>query len=112
MLPLTVELSDRMGQAKSGQLPRPLDLTGADRVFDTTVGEITYWSPGDTLVVVYDGLGPTAPDPGLVRLGVITAGLDELGEAGDRTQVRIELAAEPLSAVARGDGSRTRSPSR
>jgi Cyclophilin-like family len=28
MLPLTVELTDRMGQAKSGRLPHSLDLTG------------------------------------------------------------------------------------
>jgi hypothetical protein len=94
MLPLTVELTDQMGQAKLGRLARPLDLTGADRVFGTTVGEITYWSPSDTLAIVYDGLGPTVPGPGLVRLGMVDTGLDDLADAGNRGSVRIDLAAE------------------
>ncbi len=77
-----------------GRLARPLDLTGADRVFGTTVGEITYWSPSDTLAIVYDGLGPTVPGPGLVRLGMVDTGLDDLADAGNRGSVRIDLAAE------------------
>jgi hypothetical protein len=95
MLPLTVELTDRMGQAKFGRLPRPLDLTGAPRVFATAVGEIAYWSPGDTLAIVYGGVGPVVPDPGLVQIGVVNVGLDELADTGNRTSVRIDLATEP-----------------
>jgi hypothetical protein len=94
MLPLTLHLSDPMGQAKSGPLPgsRSLDVTGADRNFRTTVGELAYWSPGSTVAVVYDDLGQRLPEPGLVRLGVIDSGLDELADAGNSFTVRIGLA--------------------
>jgi hypothetical protein len=95
MLPLTVKLTDRMGQAKSGRLPHSLDLTGAHRRSHSTVGEIIYWSPSDTVAIVYDGLGPTLPDPGVVRLGVVGTGLDDLADAGNRITVRIDRAAEP-----------------
>jgi hypothetical protein len=56
-LPLTVQLSDRMGQLKSGPLPppsRPLDVTGADPTYRTVVGELSYWSPSAQVAVVYD----------------------------------------------------------
>jgi hypothetical protein len=95
MLPLTVKLTDRMGQAKSGRLPHSLDLTGAHRRSHSTVGEIIYWSPSDTVAIVYDGLGPTLPDPGVVRLGVVGIGLDDIADAGNRITIRIDRAAEP-----------------
>jgi hypothetical protein len=38
MLPLQLDLRDPMGQAKSGPLPRPLDATGGEQVFDPAVG--------------------------------------------------------------------------
>lgn len=96
MLPLTLHLSDPMGQAKSGPLPssRSLDVTGADRTFRTTVGELAFWSPGSMVAVVYDDLGQGVPEPGLVRLGVIDSGLDEIAAAGNGFTVRIDLAAE------------------
>lgn len=99
MLPLTLHLSDPMGQAKSGPLPRSrsLDVTGADREFRTTVGELVFWSPGSTVAVVYDDLGQRVPEPGLVRLGVIDTGLDDIAAAGNGFTVRIDLAAEPGS---------------
>ena len=90
MLPLTVQLTDRMGQAKFGRLPHPLDLTGADRRFDTTVGEIIYWSPRDTLATVYAG-HPTLSEPGVVCLGVVATGLDDFADAGSRIMVRIAI---------------------
>ena len=95
MLPLTLDLSDPMGQAKSGSLPRfrSLDVTGADRTFEARVGELAYWSPGSTVAVVYDDLGQRVPNPGLVRLGVIDTGLDEVAAAGNGFTVRIDLAA-------------------
>ncbi|MFD0475299.1 hypothetical protein ACFQ0B_48970 [Nonomuraea thailandensis] len=41
------------------------------------------------IAVYYDDLGQAVPDPGLIRLGVITTGLDRLAEAGDRITVRV-----------------------
>jgi len=95
MLPLTLHLSDPMGQAKSGPLPRSrsLDVTGADRTFRTVAGELSYWSPSAKIAVVYNDLGQRVPGPGLVRLGVVDAGLAELAAAGNDVTVRIDVAA-------------------
>ncbi|MFC5162030.1 cyclophilin-like fold protein [Nonomuraea angiospora] len=93
MLPLTVPLTDAWGQAKAGPLPRPLTIDGGVPVHDPTPGEIYFWPSNSVIAVYYDELGQTVPDPGLVRLGVVTTGLDRLAEAGERVTVRIEPAA-------------------
>ncbi len=97
MLPLTLHLSDPMGQAKSGALPRfrSLDVAGAHRAHTAKVGELAYWSPSSTVAIVYDDLGQTLPPPGLVRLGVIDGGLAEVADAGNSFTVRIDLSAYP-----------------
>ena len=92
MLPLQLELHDPMGQAKSGPLPRPLDATGVEPVFDPAVGEIYYSAPSGTFAILYDDLGQTIPAPGLVRLGSVDTGMDRIAEAGNRFTVRIDLA--------------------
>ena len=97
MLPLAVSLKDPMGQAKSGQLPSPIDVTGAMRVFDPRVGELYYWAPSHTVAIFYDDLGQTVPPPGLVRLGVVSSGLPEISSAGNSFPVRIEPAAGTLT---------------
>jgi hypothetical protein len=93
MLPLALDLSDPLGQAKSGSLPysRSLDVTGADRTFRTSAGELSYWSPSSKVAVVYNDLGQHVPDPGLVRLGMIDAGLADIAAAGNHVTVRIEV---------------------
>jgi hypothetical protein len=90
MVPLRVSLDDPMGQAKSGKLPSPIDVTGATRVFDPSVGELYYWAPSHTIAVFYDDLGQTVPPPGLVRLGVVGSGLSAISLAGNSFPVRIE----------------------
>jgi hypothetical protein len=92
MLPLQLELRDPMGQAKSSPLPRALDATGDNRVFDPAVGEIYYSPPSSTFAIFYDDLGQSIPDPGLVRLGVLDSGLDVIDSAGNRFTVQIYLA--------------------
>jgi hypothetical protein len=42
LLPLTLELRDAMGQAKSGPLPARIDATGSGRVHDPDAGGIYY----------------------------------------------------------------------
>jgi hypothetical protein len=89
MLPLQLNLHDPMGQAKSGQLPRRIDLSGADPVFDPSVGEIYYWPPSGDIGIVYDDLGQSVPQPGMVRLGILDSGLDAIASAGNRFIIRI-----------------------
>ncbi|MET8993089.1 cyclophilin-like fold protein [Nonomuraea wenchangensis] len=97
MLPLTVQLTDAWGQAKAGPLPRPLTAGGGAPVHDPTVGGIYFWPVSGMIAVYYDDLGQTVPDPGLVRLGVVQDGLDDLSRAGSRLTVRIEPAAATSS---------------
>jgi hypothetical protein len=92
MLPLQLELHDPMVQAKSGPLPRPLDASIGEPVFDPTVGEIYYSSPGSTFAIFYDDLGQSVPDAGLVRLGTVDSSTDRIAEAGNRFTVQIYLA--------------------
>jgi hypothetical protein len=92
MLPLQLKLRDPMGQAKSGPLPRPLDATGVEPVFDPAVGEIYYSAPSRTFAIFYDDLGQSIPEPGLVRLGVLDGGLDAIDSAGNRFTVQIDHA--------------------
>ena len=80
MLPLQLDLDDPMGQAKSGRLPGSLDVTGVEAVFDPAIGHIYYWAPSHTLAIFYEDFGHTVPDPGLVPLGVVDIGIDELAE--------------------------------
>jgi hypothetical protein len=95
MLPLDLDLRDPMGQAKSGPLPRPLDVGGVEPVFDPAVGQIYYSTHSSTFAVFYDDLGQSVPAPGLVRLGAVDTGMDLIAEAGNRVPVRINLDDQP-----------------
>ncbi|HEX4814593.1 MAG TPA: cyclophilin-like fold protein [Nonomuraea sp.] len=92
MLPLTLHLTDAWGQAKVGRLPRALTARGGSPVHDPAPGEVYFWPSNRVIAVYYDDLGQTVPDPGLVRLGVVKAGLDRLAAAGKQFTVRIEPA--------------------
>jgi len=91
-LPLELTVRDPMGQAKSGPLPSPLEVTDAEPVLDPTVGGLYYWPPSHTVAIFYDDLGQTVPPPGLIRLGVVDRGLTSIATAGNRFPVRIALA--------------------
>jgi hypothetical protein len=83
MLPITVDLQDPFGQAKSGPLPHPIDVAGTAREFHPITGGVYYWSDGDQLAVFYDALGQAVPPPGLIRLGNVDTGLEAFASAGD-----------------------------
>ncbi len=92
MLPLDLDLRDPMGQAKSGPLPGPIDIAGADTVTDPAVGEMYYWPDSATIAIFYDDLGQSVPPPGMVRLGTVDGGVDMIADAGNRVRVRMDLA--------------------
>ncbi len=95
MLPLDLDLRDPMGQAKSGPLPRPLDVGDTEPVFDPAVSQIYYSAPSSTLAIFYTDLGHSIPDPGLIRLGTVGAGTDQIADAGNHFTVRIDLVDHP-----------------
>jgi hypothetical protein len=83
MLPLGLKVHDPMGQSKSGQLPRRMDVSHDDRVFDPSAGEVYYWLPSGTVGIFYDDLGQSVPPSGMVRLGILDSGVDEIAYAGE-----------------------------
>ncbi|WP_328475486.1 cyclophilin-like fold protein [Actinoplanes sp. NBC_00393] len=92
MLPATLDFKDVWGQAKSGRLPNALTVDGAVPVHDPVVGDIYFWPQTEVIAVYYDDLGQSVPAPGLIRLGAIDAGLDDLAAAGRRVTIRWDLA--------------------
>ncbi|SNY55082.1 cyclophilin-like fold protein [Paractinoplanes atraurantiacus] len=90
MLPVTVQLKDVWGQAKSGRLPQPLTVQDAVAVHDPAPGHIYFWPLTEVIAVYYDDLGQRVPAPGLVALGTIDDGLTEITAIGRGAAVRIE----------------------
>jgi hypothetical protein len=90
MLPVTISMHDLFGREKPGQLPRQLDIDGARREYRYEVGEIAYWSPGNDIAIFYADDGQAIPQPGLVRLGTIDAGLNVIATAGSDFKMTIE----------------------
>ena len=93
MLPLRVTLSDAWRQAKSGRLPHPVRVQGTERTLRPVPGGIYYWPDTAALAVYYDDLGQSVPPPGLIRVGAIDAGLDEIAAAGRQVTVQIDRVA-------------------
>jgi hypothetical protein len=92
MLPLRLHLHDPMGHARSGQLPWGINVSDADRVLDPSAGEIYYWPPSGHIGIFYVDLDQTVSTPGLVPLGTVSSGLDELVSAGNRFTVWVDRA--------------------
>jgi hypothetical protein len=92
MLPVTVEMKDPFGQAKSGRLPRPLAVAGSERSRSYAAGDLSFWSPSNSVAVVYDELGRSVPPPGLVRLGTVQTGLRDIASAGNDFTMTIRRA--------------------
>jgi hypothetical protein len=91
LLPMTLELHDPWGQAKSGPIAHPIEGTEAVWVTDPEAGGIYYAPDSGTLAIFYDDLGQTVPSPGLVRLGAVDADLASIAAAGNRVRVSVDL---------------------
>lgn len=91
-LPLTLTLGDLFEREKMGPLPEALtNLTDTAEAY--TVGQIAYWAPSQDIVFFYADTGDLSiPEPGIVRLGTITSGLDLIAAAGDPVILTIEKA--------------------
>jgi hypothetical protein len=93
MLPVTLNMEDRFGQAKTSQLPHELDVDHATRSRSYRAGDLSYWSPtgkpASKIAIVYDAWGQAVPPPGLVRLGTVDAGLDAIASAGNHSTMTI-----------------------
>jgi hypothetical protein len=92
MLPVTVDMEDPFGQAKTGQLSGALDVADAVRSRRYAAGDLSYWSPSGKLAIVYDALNRSVPPPGLVRLGAVDAGLGAIASSGNDFTMTIRQA--------------------
>jgi hypothetical protein len=93
-LPLRLRVSDAWGQAKSARLSHPLAVDGTTRMLKPRPGGVYYWPDTAALAVYYDDLGQSVPPPGLVQLGTVQTGLDELADADGVVTARVERAHE------------------
>ncbi len=84
-LPLTVKLSDHARTEKIAYPPKKLSIGGAPAGYDPSVGDVTYYAPCGNLAIFYEDFGYAK---GLVPLGVVESGLEDLSAIeGDRSVV-------------------------
>ena len=87
LLPLDLKLEDYAGKEKVNSLPKKLSTEEAPSGFDPSIGDITYYAPWGNLAIFYKDFGYAK---GLIYLGKINKGLEELNKAND-LNVSIEL---------------------
>jgi hypothetical protein len=88
LLPLTRTLADYAGTEKISDLPAQLSTSGAPAGADPETGDITDYAPWGNLAIFYSDFGYSQ---GLVKLGHIDSGTDELAGMSDGHEVTIEL---------------------
>lgn len=81
LLPLTLAMNDLFRREKFATLPRAISEHGK-RTHDYAVGTIGYWPPGPDVAIFYRQDGERIPDPGLIVLGKIKAGVEALAVPG------------------------------
>ena len=90
LLPLRLAMNDLFRREKFAALPRTISENGT-RTHAYAVGTIGYWPPGPDVAIFYRQDGERIPDPGLIVLGKVTAGIEALNVRGPM-EATIELA--------------------
>ena len=81
LLPLTLAMNDLFRREKFATLPRAISEQGK-RTHDFAVGIIGYWPPGPDVAIFYRQDGERIPDPGLIIIGKINAGMEAFAVPG------------------------------
>jgi hypothetical protein len=89
LLPLTLTLRDYAGTEKVSDLPRRLSTADAPAGTDPDVGDITYYAPWGNLAIFYKDFGYSS---GLVKLGSIHSGIEDLAAMSGDFTITIEPA--------------------
>ncbi|MGC3993617.1 MAG: cyclophilin-like fold protein [Propionicimonas sp.] len=87
-LPVTVEVDDRFGLALVGALPAGPEVSGQTLSTRFVLGEIAYSPEAEAIAVFHDDHTSGVASPGVVRLGVVTEGLDGVAAASGRVTIR------------------------
>jgi hypothetical protein len=88
LLPLTLTLSDYAQTEKVSDLPRRLSTADAPEGADPEIGDIAYYAPWGNLAIYYRDFGYSS---GLVKLGHIDSGVEELAAMRGDFTVTIEM---------------------
>jgi hypothetical protein len=91
LLPLTLTMNDLFGREKFAHLPRALS-EGGRRTRTYEVGDVGYWSPGGDVAIYYRHDGEAIPEPGIIVIGKIDAGVEALNVPGS-----VKVTVEPVS---------------
>ena len=91
LLPLTLTMNDLFRREKFARLPRALSEEGR-RTHTYAVGEMGYWSPGGDVAIYYRQDGEEIPEPGIIMIGKIDAGVEALNVPGS-----VKVTIEPVS---------------
>lgn len=89
LLPLTLTMNDLFGREKFAHLPRAISQEG-ERTKTYEVGDVIYWSPSSDVAIYYRHDGQEIPDPGIIVLGKIDAGIEAFNTPNS-VEVTIEL---------------------
>ena len=90
LLPLTLKMKDLFKREKFGHLPRAISKEGK-HTHTYALGDIAYWSPGPDVAIFYRSDGERIPDPGIIVIVKIGAGVESLNVSG-AVEVTMELA--------------------
>lgn len=91
-LPLDLRFDDRMGSAQVAHLPVPLETGIPEPVAGYRAGDVAYWVPEQSIIVFLSD-GHAVPADGLVRVGHISAGMNDLADCAQSCEVRLVDAA-------------------
>ncbi|MDU1910707.1 cyclophilin-like fold protein [Fusobacterium sp.] len=86
-LPLTLRFEDYSNTEKISYLPEKLDVSQAPDSCTPHTGDLTYYSPWGNLAFFYKDFGYSK---GLILLGKIESGMEELKELDKALSVKIE----------------------
>ena len=81
LLPLTLTMNDLFEREKFAHLPRAISTEGK-RTHAYEVGDVAYWAPGPDVAVFYRQDGEKIPAPGIIVIGKIDSGVEELDVPG------------------------------
>jgi len=90
LLPLTLTMNDLFGREKFARLPRAISEEG-ERTKTYEVGDIIYWSPGPDVAIYYRHDEQPIPDPGIIAIGKIDAGVGAFNVPGS-----VKATVEPI----------------
>ena len=88
LLPRKLELEDYGSTEKISYLPIKLSIQGQLSGYKPVKGDVAYYAPWGNLAIFYKGYGT---DSGLVKLGLIESGKENLIKIKDGDKVTLEI---------------------